>query len=342
MSEVRDLFDKRSWSLVEDFSVLELGNSDASLGEWRGMKALHLKKTGGAVFINNEFHLESFRIQALVAIPEAIGFIGLVFGARNSANYELIYLSPVASNGTGEIQYDPVMNGSTTWQIYNGSSYVSYTRYNVGDWVKLTIDVHEQSATVYVGDDFSTPQLIISKLQHGEVFGKIGVWGYLPVYIRDLSIEGIPSISHSFAERKKEEFINEWLVSEPYSFDSQPNELSWIAASTEENGTLNINRLFSSENEKVVQIKSSLTLSSETKSHISFGYSDELRLWINEEEVYHGLWMWDPPKNDGRIRSDHVTMPIIWRKGVNTIRAELISKETVFGWGICLKAGVNY
>lgn len=342
VSEVRRLFDKRSWSLVEDnTSALDLGESDASIGEWKGIKALHLKKAGSAAFINNEFQFESFRIQASVAIPEAVGFIGLVFGARDSENYELIYLSPGDGRGIGEIQYDPVMNGSTTWQIYNGPSYLSYTSYNVGDWVNLTIDVDKHSAKVYIGDDFSTPQQIISKLQHGEVFGKIGVWGYLPVYIRDLSIEEIPSISRPIEERTKKEFINEWLVSEPYLTNSLPSELKWTAASTEENGTLNINRLFTSEKTNVVQIKSSLTLSRETEANISFGYSDELRLWINEEEIYHGVWMWDPPKNDGRIRPDHITMPVIWKEGVNTIRAELTSKETVFGWGACLKPGID-
>lgn len=341
MSEVKGLFEKRSWSLVEDVSILELGESDATIGEWREIKALHLNKAGTAVFINNKFQMESFRLQASVAIPETVGFIGLVFGARDSTNYELIYLSPGDGKGNGEIQYDPVMNGSTTWQIYNGPSYLSYTPYNVGDWVKLTIDVHNQSAKVYIGDDFSAPQLIISKLQHGEVLGNIGVWGYLPVYIRNLSIEEILNIPLSPAEITKDAFINEWLVSEPYPTNLQPDELKWNEALTEENGTLNINRFFKSDAGKVVQIKSSFTVSSDTESYISFGFSDELRLWINEEEIYYGIWMWDPPKNDGRISPDHLTMPVSLRKGVNTIRAELTSKETMFGWGICIKPGID-
>ncbi|NRF89842.1 hypothetical protein HQN89_02155 [Paenibacillus frigoriresistens] len=341
MSEVRGLFEKRSWSLVEDVSILDLGESDASIGEWREIKALHLKKAGTAILINNEFQMESFRIQASVAIPETVGFIGLVFGARDSTNYELIYLSPGDGTGNGEIQYDPVMNGSTTWQIYNGPSYLSCTSYNVGDWVRLTIDVNKHSAKVYIGDDFSTPQLIISKLQHWEVFGKIGVWGYLPVYIRDLSIEEIPSSYEPINKRCKDEFINEWLVSEPYHSNLQPEELKWAEVSTEENGTLNINRLYTSEKDKSVQIKSTFTLSEGALSSVSFGFSDEVRIWINEVEVYQDSCMWSPPEHDGRIRPDHVCIPIAWSSGVNTIRAEITSKETVFGWGFCLKTGIQ-
>ncbi|MFF2479908.1 hypothetical protein [Paenibacillus sp. NPDC058071] len=331
---------KRFWSLVEDAPVLDLKDSNASIGEWRGVKALKFVKAGTAAFINEPFHLQAFRLQAYVAIPEPVGFIGLIFGARDDSNYELIYLSPGDSSDNGEIQYDPVMNGSTTWQIYNGPRYLAYTPYQVGEWVKLTIDVGQQSAKVYIGEDTETPRLTISKLQHGEVYGKIGVWGYLPGYVRDLTIEEISSDSQPIETVSKKGYINEWRVSEPYHSNSQPEEWKWMEAVTEENGTLNINQLYSSEKDKAVQIKSFLTLPEETYSIISFGYSDELRLWINGEEVYHGVWMWDPPQNDGRILPNHHMVPVVWKAGLNTIRAELISKETVFGWGGALKPGI--
>lgn len=336
-----DRCNKHFWSLIEELPQLDLGGSDACIGEWQGVKALHIKKTGTPVFINHEVHWESFRIQALVAIPEEIGFIGVVFGARDSANYELIYLSPVSGKGIGEIQYDPVMNGSTTWQIYNGPNYLAYTPYSVGEWVRLTIDVDKRSAKVYIGNDTSVPQLYISELQHGEGKGNIGVWGYLPGYIRDLSIEEIPSAPQAVTKRNKDEFVNDWLVSEPYFPHSVPNEQQWATARTEENGTLNINRLYTSEKDKSVQIRSTITLLEEANTIISFGFSDALRLWLNDEEIYQGVCMWDPPEHDGRIRPDHISIPVTWRAGSNTIRAELTNKETVFGWGFCLKTGLH-
>lgn len=50
LGEARELFDKRSWSLVEDISVLDLGESEAIIGEWRGIKALHLKRQERLLF----------------------------------------------------------------------------------------------------------------------------------------------------------------------------------------------------------------------------------------------------------------------------------------------------
>lgn len=73
---------------------------------------------------------------------------------------------------------------------------------------------------------------------------------------------------------------------------------------------------------------------------LTFGFSDHLRLWVNEVEVYRGDWMWNPPASDGRIRSDFASVPVRWRSGLNTIRAEVTNKE-LFGWGLSLKTGLS-
>jgi hypothetical protein len=132
-------------------------------------------------------------------------------------------------------------------------------------------------------------------------------------------------------------FVTDWLVSDPYLTGHNINENNWTKAVVEENGVLNINRLYVSTKDICVQVKSSVTVLEDTQAIVSFGFSDELRLWINEEEVYQGIWMWNPPDHDGRIRSDHISIPIMWRVGKNTIRAEITSREVIFGWGLCLK-----
>jgi hypothetical protein len=335
---------KISWSLVDDLKEFDLGNSGASVAEWREIRALHLNESGIAVFLNNDINFKSFRLEAEVAIPKE-GFIGLVFGARDIDNYELIYLSHGDSKGVGEIQYDPVMNGSTTWQIYHGTSYQAFAPYILGEWVRFSVEIQQNSARVYVGEA-TDPQLIISNLQHGLVSGKIGVWGYSPTYIRNLSIEEIQAIesttTHTYMEQlKAESFVTKWMVSKPYYDNTQLIETDWIREMVEENGTLNINRLYTSSKDISVQAKSTLYISEEIESVITFGFSDRLRLWINEEEIYQGVWKWSPPESDGRIRWNFISVPIRWRFGLNTILAEITNQEVIFGWGFCLKTGLT-
>jgi hypothetical protein len=113
---------KLNWSLVNDLNSFDLGESDASRGVWNNREALYLEN-GLPVLLNENVNFDCFRLQAEIACPGPDGFVGLIFGARDARNYELVYVSPGTSTRMGEIQYDPIMNGSSTWQIYNGATY---------------------------------------------------------------------------------------------------------------------------------------------------------------------------------------------------------------------------
>jgi len=73
---------------------------------------------------------------------------------------------------------------------------------------------------------------------------------------------------------------------------------------------------------------------------IDFGYSDRLKLWVNDDLVYEGAWKWQPPGSDGRISAGHAVVSVRWRAGVNSIRAEVACDET-FGWGLCSAIRTN-
>lgn len=330
---------KRSWNLWDDWEAFDLANSGATPGEYQGRKALYLEKIGEPVFLKEEIPFESFRLKAEVAIPPQVAFVGLVFGARDSQNYELIYLAPQ------EIQYDPVMNNSMTWQIYNGPSYQKPLPNTTGKWMNLCVEVHPNGASVYLNEN-AAPELIIPNLQHGGSLGKIGFWGYLSCYIRNLSVEEItPSlITHPRTDIKKlmdETYLTEWMVSSPFVSQEKLTAVhQWSKAQVEENGTLNINRLYPAESGVSVLVESTFTILEETETELSFGFSDQVRLWVNDVEVYQGAWRWAPPGIDGRIRSDYASLPVRWKAGINIIRAELTNHEQ-FGWGLKMKTGLS-
>ena len=109
---------RHQWNLVHDLNEFDLGSSGAAGRLWAGRKALYFENVHTyPVLVKEKTELQAFRLQAQVAVPGPNGFIGLVFGARDTQNYELVYLSPGDGDAIGEIQYDPVMNGSSTWQI---------------------------------------------------------------------------------------------------------------------------------------------------------------------------------------------------------------------------------
>ncbi|MFC5470900.1 hypothetical protein ACFPPD_19615 [Cohnella suwonensis] len=329
---------KQMYSLWDDLDRFDLGDSGAIPSEWNGKKALYLEKMNSAIYLRDEVKYDSFRLQAEVAIPGEVGFIGLVFGAKDPGNYELVYLAPV------EIQYDPVINGSMTWQIYNGPSYQRPLPDTTGAWHKFSLEVQSEGARVFFGEN-TEPALIITRLQHGgQRLGKVGVWNFLPSYIRNLSIEEIPPASiepeaTDFSKLKSESFITEWYVSSPLIQDGAKDQ-TWTKAFVEENGTLNINRIYQAKPGAAVVVKSDFVIEEEEETVLSLGYSDSIRLWVNDKEVYQGDWCWSPPSHDGRIRPDFANVPIKWKLGVNSIRAEVSQRES-FGWGLTVRTGLS-
>ncbi|NDI33162.1 hypothetical protein [Chengkuizengella sediminis] len=336
------------WELIDNIEHFNLGESGAKPKVFCGREALYFEELHtNPVLLSDDINMNCYRLEAEVAFPESIGFAGLVFGARDSKNYELVYITPGNNTTMGEIQYDPIMKGSSTWQIYHGSSYQAPALVPIGKWIKLSLEVQLNSASVYVGDSTS-PQLVIRNLQLGSSVGKIGIWGNLPCYISNFSVKKIDPISiknrlqSDFQKLAYDTFITEWMISKPYLYQDPPLiHKDWIKATVEENGILNLNRLYTlTEKDTAVQLQCIFSLSENVDTNLLLGYSDKIRLWINNVEVYQGECLWNPPESDGRIRSDHVAIPIRWRKGVNTIRAEIINHECMFGWGLSIKTGI--
>ncbi|CAG7617850.1 hypothetical protein ACFQI7_02485 [Paenibacillus allorhizosphaerae] len=342
----------KQWLFPDDLAQLDLGESGAKPGQWRGQDALYFEAfLTNPVLVRNYTPPDCFRLRAEVAIPGPNGFLGLVFGVRDAQNYELIYISAASASSIGDIQYDPVMNGSTTWQIYNGPGYQAQAPVPPGEWVALTLEVRKDTAAICVGDN-AVPQLIVSKLQHGPAVGSIGMWANLPGYIRSMTIEQIQPEHTEQQEQRPPQcnrlpadsmLLTEWQLSEPYASDGPTGPLQFpTKVVAEENGTVNLNRLHpTSEKGTALQAECTLLLPEERESMLSFGFSDRMRLWVNGMEVYQGDWKWGPPASDGRIRPDHAAVPVRWRAGRNSIRAEITNLEGKFGWGFCVKAHLS-
>lgn len=325
-----------------------MGENLGQIKDWNGRQSLYLEGFHTIPsLLRRPLDLECFRIEAEVAVPGPEGFVGLVFGARDTGNYELVYISPGSSTTPGEIQYDPIMNGSSTWQIYNGPVYQAPVAFPAGQWTKFALEVQPHGVAVYIGETTS-PSLVITNLQHGPAQGRVGFWGNLPGYIRNLSVEpiqppSIPSTEPDLRRLAQESFITEWHVSEPYALERSDDSMKgWTVATVEENGCLNMNRLYAAAEKGAVQAKCRFELAEASESVLSLGFSDAVRLWINGENVYEGDTRWDPPRSDGRIRPDHVSIPVRWRKGLNSILVEVENHETMFGWGVAVKTGLPY
>jgi hypothetical protein len=205
---------KLHWSLIADCADFDLGNSGARIGLWRESEALCFEGSHCfPVLLREPLSSDSFIVQAEVACtPES--FVGLAFGVIDSDNYELVYVSADNEWDLPNLQYDPIMNGSSTWQIYHGPRYQALASIPSGEWVKFTIKVQPHCVSVYIGEG-SEPNLVISSLMLESASDmRIGVWGSSASYLRNLSVEQIESAPSIQLTSRSNQLVDESLITE--------------------------------------------------------------------------------------------------------------------------------
>lgn len=107
------------------------------------------------------------------------GFAGVAFRMQSSADYEIFYFRAGANGRWAGVQYQPVYEGETTWQLYPGAGYEAdlppkvYTRR--GGWMPVRIVIAGSRADVFVGDS-AEPVLRVRELKRRRARGAIGIW----------------------------------------------------------------------------------------------------------------------------------------------------------------------
>lgn len=109
--------------------------------------------------------------------PPTERFAGVAFRMQTSADYEIVYFRP-SEDGTrwAFMQYQPVFQGETTWQLYHGTGYEAPVPASLA-----RKDLHVRLALsgtrldVYVGDD-SVPALRVPRLVQADAEGEVGFW----------------------------------------------------------------------------------------------------------------------------------------------------------------------
>lgn len=248
---------------------------------------------------------------------------GLAFRAQDAKNFELVYAQPHTSEQWDAIQYDPVFNGSNTWQIYHGPCYQRAARVPVGQWFRLRVDVCGERMSASVDGQ---PPLVVERLAHRNQEGQIGLWTYLPAYFSRLRAWGCERMNEiGQAPARAACVIDGW-------------ELEGVGpVSVEPHGVLNINRWL-----PVAASPARLSRRFEVEpgraARLSFGFSDELELSVDGELVYEGkncFTGFADYEARGYIRADHRQVELDLAPGEHELRAVLRASEP-FGWGMAL------
>ena len=303
-----------------DVSELQIDAQSHALTTWQGKPALHLEN--GLATIPH-FEVDDAEIEVFIA-TEGPAYPGIVFRQTDDHNYELAYAVPHCSGLWDAIQYDPVFNGSNTWQLYYGDSYQGVADVPMNSWFTFKVTYFNEQAVISVGDQ---SPLVVEKLAHPFRAGQFGLWTFQPAYFSGLQFRSIEKLDQppGPTAHAPDGAVDGWHL-EGYGL-----------VHCEPNGVLNLNRLYIPSSSKL-HLTRSFELSSTCKVYFNLGYSDSLSFILDGEIIHEGENTFSGFANRAaRGYAELGSEPIICDlgPGVHKISADLSVSEG-FGWGLAI------
>lgn len=276
-------------------------------------------------------------------------FAAITFRRASFADHENIYLRLRRSGDFMALQYAPRVKGSSTWQLYRDFSVEANWPRN--QWTHVRVELRGSKMDVYVGNA-TTPALSVPRLRNGTTGGEVGFWARVndrpeawAAAISNLQIRPSTTVTPlTPAASAPPEYLSNWQISGPVPAKGvvtamPPAPSTWIPASAEESGLVNVNRLFPVQKQRSMVLARHIIRSDTARRVLAgFGYSDDVTVFLNGEPVYTGQNGWDSrtPQLASFVdaRWESVFLPL--RSGDNEL-VLAVTDDQRFGWGFAVR-----
>jgi hypothetical protein len=126
-----------------------------------------------------DVRLEDGTVELDVQVTRRRSFVYLTFRMADDREYEELYLRPHKSDLPDAVQYAPVYQGQSAWQLYHGPGATAAVPFEPGAWTHVRLVVQGRRAAVYIGAA-DTPALVVPRLGHEAGPGYIALRAFLP------------------------------------------------------------------------------------------------------------------------------------------------------------------
>ncbi len=340
-------------TIPPDSSRWQFSGDGAKQVTYKGQQALYLP--AGEVAIVKGADFGNGIIEYDVALPDARGFMGVMWRIQDDQNFEEFYMRPHQSGNPDASQYTPVYNNVSGWQLYYGDSYSVRYKYPFGEWLHVKMLVSGAFAEIYL-NNAKEPSLTFT-LKRGTKAGKVGlrsvgspIFELAGAHFANFSFtqqESVQLIGKAVADSAPAGTIMHWQVSAAFGANvlngkmtldpSEYNSLQWDPLNSEATGVTNF-ALLRQKTRKQNTVFAKIVISSDTAQikQMDFGFSDRIKVYLNNNLLFSANDTYS--SRDYRFLGtmgyyDSLFLPL--QKGENTIL--LAVSERFGGWGVQAK-----
>jgi hypothetical protein len=319
----------------------------------RGARAI-VMENGGAV--RRDVSFENGEIEFDVALTGYRSFVYVKFRTVSDDETEEIYFRPHKTNLPDAIQYDPVWNGDSNWQLYHGVGGTVAAPLPHTGWLHVRLVVQGKRAALFL-DRATEPQMVMALARDPApgylVFRTFAPAGGVPdgvatAAFRDVVVRsggsdytfGAPSAGSVVPG-----LVTRWQVSPPFEVPRGlvadlparllPGRKQWISYDVEPTGVLVIGRHVRRPAAQAAVV-SRLVVQAPAAGlrRLRLGFSDFVTVFVNGRPLFgaDAHYSFDAPRQDGVIGLSQATVWLPLRKGENEVL--LIVADGFGGWGL--------
>jgi len=126
-----------------------------------------------------DVRLQDGTIDFDVQLTRRRSFVYVMFRMQDDRDYEEIYLRPHKSALPDAIQYAPVYQGASAWQLYHGPGATAAQGFEPGAWTHVRLVLSGQKAALFVGD-LEKPALLVTQLARDVASGYLALRAFTP------------------------------------------------------------------------------------------------------------------------------------------------------------------
>jgi hypothetical protein len=291
--------------------------------------------------------LEDGVIEVDLAVARERSFHGVIWRVRDGENFESFFVRPHQVGNPDSVQYTPVTNDISSWQLYHGPGFWAPVAFPIDAWFTIRVAFAGSRAEVFVGD-LTSPTLRVAELKRPPAPGGIGLLvGGPGLRVARFAYDGVaPVIAEPMPRRDEPRagVIRDWDVSDPF-LESEiagapglPIDLVaarvWTPLVAEPSGLLDLSRANGlRDGRNTVLARTTIRAPSEHAAALEIGFSDRAVVFLNGRALFRG---------DDSYRSrdyrflgsigfwDTVYLPL--REGDNELVVAV--SEDLGGWGV--------
>ena len=132
-----------------ELDAWEWGGVERAEAELAGRAAVRL--SGAGVLVRpHGVTLQDGVLEADLAVTAERSFHGVAWRVADESNYESFFVRPHQVGNPDAIQYTPVFNGLSAWQLYHGDGFWHPARFPVGEWFTVRVEFADDRLRAHV------------------------------------------------------------------------------------------------------------------------------------------------------------------------------------------------